>query len=138
MSLMLYLFAGAIAGLLSGLFGVGGGAIIVPLLIFIFSKKFFCQSNIVHLAIGTSFATIIFTSLSSIQAHNRLGNIDWMIVKKLAPGLIIGVFIGSIFANHLKGSTLQAMIALFPLFTSFKIWKKSLKKFYLMLYQKNY
>jgi uncharacterized membrane protein YfcA len=124
MSLMLYLFAGAIAGLLSGLFGVGGGAIIVPLLIFIFSKEIFLSSNIVHLAIGTSFATIIFTSLSSIQAHNRLGNIDWMIVKKLAPGLIIGVFIGSIFANHLKGSTLQAMIALFLFFISFKIWRE--------------
>lgn len=124
MSLAFYFFAGSIAGLLSGLFGVGGGAIIVPLLIFIFSMEGFFTDNIVHLAIGTSFATIIFTSISSTQAQNRLGNINWLIVRSLLPGLIVGVFFGSILATNLDGSTLQLMVAIFLLFTSFTMWRE--------------
>lgn len=124
MSLVIYLIAGLLSGLLSGLFGIGGGAVIVPLLIFIFSMEGFFIGDIVYLAIGTSFATIIFTSLSTIQAYNRLGKINWLIVKPLIPGLIIGVICGSVFATNLAGSTLQLMIAIFLLLTSFKMWKE--------------
>ena len=91
MSLFLYPIIGAIAGLLAGLFGVGGGAIIVPLLIFIFSVQGFPEASIVHLAIGTSFATIVITSISSVLAHHKLGNVNWSVVKAMTPGLIIGV-----------------------------------------------
>ncbi|MBQ78426.1 MAG: hypothetical protein CL692_07570, partial [Cellvibrionales bacterium] len=107
MSLFLYPIIGAVAGLLAGLFGVGGGAIIVPLLIFIFSVQSFPEASMVHLAIGTSFATIVITSISSVFAHHKLGNVNWSVVRAMTPGLIIGVVLGSTAAAGLSGENLQ-------------------------------
>ena len=105
-----YLLVGAVAGLLAGLFGVGGGAIIVPILIFLFGLQSFPPETLVHLALGTSFATIIFTSLSSIIAHHRLGNVNWGVARMMTPGLALGVTVGSVIAATLSGTVLQIAI----------------------------
>lgn len=111
--LLLFIAVGAFVGVLAGLFGVGGGAIIVPILIFIFTLQGFDAGLLVHLAIGTSFATIVVTSCGSVAAHHRLGNINWSVVKSMTPGLIVGVILGSLLAAELKGHYLQLAIAVF-------------------------
>lgn len=113
MDWLLFLVIGAFAGLLAGLFGVGGGAIIVPILIFIFTLQGFDAGSLVHLAIGTSFATIVVTSCGSVAAHQRLGNINWLVVKSMTPGLVVGVSLGSLIAAELAGGYLQLAIAIF-------------------------
>ena len=113
MDWLLFLVVGAFAGLLAGLFGVGGGAIIVPILIFIFTLQGFDAGSLVHLAIGTSFATIVVTSCGSVAAHQRLGNINWPVVKAMTPGLVVGVSLGALTAAELAGGYLQLAIAIF-------------------------
>lgn len=113
MDWVLYLLVGSFAGVLAGLFGVGGGAIIVPILIVIFSLQGFAEQSLVHVAVGTSFATIVITSASSILAHHKLGNILWPVVRLMAPGLMLGVVLGSIVASSVAGTQLQLAIAVF-------------------------
>ena len=88
MEYLFYLMIGSIAGLISGLFGLGGGAIIVPLLIFSFAARGIPQEIITHLAIGTSLATIIFTPKFIYTHHQTRLFAD--IVKTLAPGILLG------------------------------------------------
>lgn len=122
LSLLLFVGVGAFAGVLAGLFGVGGGAIIVPILIFIFTLQGFDAGLLVHLAIGTSFATIVVTSCGSVAAHHRLGNINWPVVKSMTPGLIVGVLLGSTLANELEGRYLQLAIAVFLILVALQMF----------------
>src|SRR5690606_13424507 len=78
---------GAIAGFTAGLFGVGGGLIIVPILYIVFTQLQYDPSVIMHMAVGTSLATIIVTSISSVMAHHQRGAVLWDVVRNLAPGL---------------------------------------------------
>ena len=83
--MMLYVWfviAGAFAGVCAGLFGVGGGMIIVPALVWIFTAYHFPPEVVTHLAIGTSLATIVITSISSMTAHNKRGGVRWDICVK--------------------------------------------------------
>ena len=109
MEYLFYLMVGSIAGLISGLFGLGGGAIIVPLLIFSFAARGMPAEIITHLAIGTSLATIIFTALSSIYTHHQKQAIRWDIFKTLVPGILLGGIIGGLFAISLDGVLLQLL-----------------------------
>src|SRR5712692_5191984 len=90
-----YLAVGALAGFLAGLLGVGGGLIIVPSLIFVFNSQHFPQTNLLHLALGTSLASIIFTSASSLRAHHSHGAVNWGFVRRITPGIVIGTLLGS-------------------------------------------
>ena len=83
--LIAYLLLGAFAGTIAGLFGVGGGLIIVPLLATIFTHQGISGDVIMHLAIGTSLATIILTSISSVLAHHRQGAVLWPAFRRLSP-----------------------------------------------------
>ena len=76
MEFALYMLLGAAAGVLAGLFGVGGGLIIVPVLVFSFSAQGFAPDVLTHLAVGTSLATIVFTSINSIREHHRRGAVQ--------------------------------------------------------------
>ena len=105
----LYLTAGALAGFLSGLFGLGGGVIIVPVLIFMFTASNFSVEVITHLAIGTSLATIVVTSISSALAHQQKGAVRWDLVRWIAPGILLGAFLGGLFAASLSGPMLQLL-----------------------------
>ncbi len=110
-----YIIVGAIAGVIAGMLGVGGGLVIVPVLTLIFAQNGFDNTIIVHLAIGTSLATIIFTSLSSTRAHHRHGAIQWTVVKQLVPGIIVGAILGAIVADYFATAILKTIFAVFEL-----------------------
>jgi uncharacterized membrane protein YfcA len=109
MEYLFYLMVGSIAGLISGLFGLGGGAVIVPLLIFTFLARGISPDVATHMAIGTSLATIVFTALSSIYTHHQKQAIRWEIVKTLVPGILLGGVLGGLFAISLSGFLLQLL-----------------------------
>jgi len=106
-------------GFLAGLLGIGGGMLMVPFLTIILSRQGVAPDLAVKMAIATSMATIIFTSISSVRAHHRRGAVRWDIVKRLAPGIVIGSMIGSlgVFAL-LKGSYLAIFFGLFVGFSA--------------------
>jgi uncharacterized membrane protein YfcA len=106
-------------GFLAGLLGIGGGMLMVPFLTIILSNQGVAPDLAVKMAIATSMATIIFTSLSSVRAHHKRGAVRWDIVKRLAPGIVIGSMIGSlgVFAL-LKGSYLAIFFGLFVGFSA--------------------
>jgi len=94
-----YPLLGVFAGFVAGLFGVGGGLTIVPLLFMLYSAQNFPVEHSMHLALGTSMATIVLTSISSMRAHHRHGAVRWDIVRSFAPGLVLGTLGGSFFAT---------------------------------------
>lgn len=106
-------------GFLAGLLGVGGGMMMVPFLTIILSNRGVSPDLAVKMAIATSMATIIFTSLSSVRAHHQRGAVRWDIVQRLAPGIVVGSIIGSlgVFAL-LKGSYLAIFFGLFVSFSA--------------------
>ena len=106
-------------GFLAGLLGVGGGMMMVPFMTIIMSNRGVSPNLSVKMAIATSMATIIFTSLSSVRAHHKRGAVRWDIVKRLAPGIVMGSMIGSlgVFAL-LKGSYLAIFFGLFVSFSA--------------------
>lgn len=124
----LYLVTGAIAGLLSGMFGVGGGTIIVAIISVIFMQLGFAPAHIMHLAIGTSLATIVLTSISSANAHHHQHNVDWLVVVKIAPAIIIGALLGSILAAKLHSFWLSLIFAIFVLVIATQLLLKNSNK----------
>ena len=106
-------------GFLAGLLGVGGGMLLVPFITIILANRGVGADLSVKMAIATSMATIIFTSLSSVRAHHQRGAVRWDIVKRLAPGIVIGSIIGSlgVFAL-LKGAYLAIFFGLFVSFSA--------------------
>ncbi len=117
--LALYAFLGMCAGLLSGTLGVGGGIVIVPMLVMAFGQQGFAPEIIMHLALGTSLASIIFTSLSSTYAQHKRNAVDWNIVKNIALGIVVGTYCGSIFASNISANYLQIFFALFLLYVAY-------------------
>ena len=93
--MVMYALVGLIAGVLAGLLGVGGGIVIVPMLVFCFVRQGVQPEVIMHLALGTSLASIMFTSISSCLAHHRRGAVLWPIVRQITPGILIGTFVAS-------------------------------------------
>jgi len=115
MILLLYLALGAVAGLLAGLFGIGGGLIIVPVLVISFAYQGISPDVLTHMAIGTSLATIVFTSMSSVKTHQEKGGVRWEIFKPMAVGIVLGAIIGVYTAAELSGPVLQKIIGVFAL-----------------------
>lgn len=122
MELIIYLLIGAIAGFTAGLFGVGGGLIIVPILYIVFTHMNYDPSVIMHMAVGTSLATIIVTSMSSVMAHHKKGAVLWGVFRNLAPGLIVGSFLGAGIADYMSGNGLQLLIGFFAIWIAFKMF----------------
>ena len=87
--LVAYLALGAFVGFFAGLLGVGGGGIMVPMLATLFAAQGFPHEHLVHLALGTSMAAIVMTSISSLRAHHKHGAVRWDIVKGVAPGVFV-------------------------------------------------
>jgi uncharacterized membrane protein YfcA len=113
MEFQIYLALGAAAGLLSGLFGLGGGVIIVPILIFAFHLQGIDPSIATHLAIGTSLATIVVTSMFSIYTHHSNQAVRWDLAKGISPGIVLGAIAGGLFALSLDGQFLQSLFGAF-------------------------
>ncbi|WP_333614982.1 sulfite exporter TauE/SafE family protein [Psychrobacter sp.] len=122
MEILIFLIIGALAGFAAGLFGVGGGTIIVPLLFIVFTQMDYSPDSIMHLALGTSLATIIVTSISSLMAHNKKGAVMWLVFKNLAPGLAIGCFLGAGIAGQISGLYLQLIVGVFLLWVAYKMF----------------
>ena len=113
--LIAYLLLGSVAGILAGLLGVGGGLIIVPVLAWLFTQAQMPPGFVMHLAIGTSLATIVFTSLSSVWAHHRRGAVLWAGVGRLTPGIVLGAAMGALLADKLPSETLRLVFGVFEL-----------------------
>lgn len=111
-SLAIFAVTGAAAGLLAGLFGVGGGLIMVPALAFVLPRQGVAPEIVMQVAIGTSLAVIGVTSLSSTRAHHRRGSVRWDVLKAFAPGLALGALGGAFVAHGLKGRTLEMIVGI--------------------------
>ena len=105
------LITGVIGGLIAGLFGVGGGIVIVPILFWIFTSLNFPNEILMHMAIGSSLATIIPTSISSARAHYHRGSIETDIIKKWAPGIFLGAIIGGLSGKYFSVNELKYLFA---------------------------
>lgn len=122
MEILIYLAIGACAGFTAGLFGVGGGLIIVPILYWAFTQQGYNPDYIMHMALGTSLATIIITSISSVSAHHKKGAVLWQVVKNLAPGLMLGSFLGAAIADLLPSHALQLMMGIFAIWVAYRMF----------------
>ena len=113
---------GVSAGFLAGLLGIGGGMLMVPFLTIALSRRGVSPDLAVKMAIATSMATIVFTSISSVRAHHKRGAVRWDLARSLAPGIVLGGLIGSlgVFAL-LKGRTLAVLFAVFVGFSAIRM-----------------
>ena len=106
--MLAYFVTGALVGFLAGLLGIGGGMTLVPVLAAMFTAQHFAPEHTVHLALGTGMASVMFTSSASVRTHHRLGGVDWSLVRRLGPGMVIGTLL----ATALSGLVPQRALAL--------------------------
>jgi uncharacterized membrane protein YfcA len=122
LTIVMYLVLGIGAGITAGLFGIGGGLLIVPVLVFTFGLQGISPEVLTHAAVATSLATIVFTSLSSIKAHHERGAVQWPIFKPLALGIAVGAILGALTADQIKGPHLQIIIGVFAIVIGVQMW----------------
>ena len=106
-----YPLLGAVVSMVAGMFGVGGGFVLVPVLYMLFSAQGFPHDHVMHMALGTTMMSMIVTSAVAMNVHRKLGNIDWSIAKVMAVGLAIGSVIGSTIASHLPTKQLTIIFS---------------------------
>uniref|UniRef100_Q478J1 Probable membrane transporter protein n=1 Tax=Dechloromonas aromatica (strain RCB) TaxID=159087 RepID=Q478J1_DECAR len=116
-----YLLTGACAGFFAGLLGVGGGVVVVPVLTMIFAWLGFPGREVLHLALGTSIATILFTSLSSLRAHHAHRAVLWPVMRALTPGILIGTSLGAGLAVAISSRALSIFFVGFMLFVALQM-----------------
>ncbi len=122
-TILLLLLLGSFSGLMAGLLGVGGGMIIVPFLTLLFTAQaLVAPEYIVHSAIATAMATIVFTSLSSMRAHHKRGMVNWSIVAQLTPGIILGGLLsGGVIFQWLDTAWLSLVFSLFVFYSAYNM-----------------
>jgi hypothetical protein len=113
MLLIELLIIGLLAGYLAGFLGIGGGFVVVPALTYLFLQDPATAPWAIHMAVGTSLATMLVTSLSSIIAHHRKKAIRWPLVAGLAPGLLLGAVLGAVLADFLQPEALVRVVGVF-------------------------
>lgn len=116
-----YLVLGAFVGFFAGLLGVGGGAIMVPVLTTLFISQGFPADKVVHLALGTSMAAIVLTSASSLRAHHRHGAVRWDIVRPITPGILLGTFGATFIASRVASEPLAIFFACFMAYVALQM-----------------
>lgn len=119
--LMLFAFLGSLAGFLAGLLGIGGGIVLVPLFLWVFSHIGFSPEVVVHSAFGTSLGIIILTTFSSSLGHRKRGNVDKYQVTFLALGGIVGSLLGAWLASLLSGEWLKGMFGMMQILVAAKL-----------------
>jgi uncharacterized membrane protein YfcA len=117
----LFLVLGALVGVIAGLFGVGGGLIIVPALILALPWVGVEPMHATHIAVGTSLATIVVTSIAAIRAHQRRGAVLWRQVGLLTPGILAGAWLGGVVAGLMQGEWLQRIYASFAILVGLQL-----------------
>ncbi len=120
--LALYLALGAFAGFMSGLLGVGGGGILVPLLASALAYQGVPPGSVVHVALGTALTCMIITSTASLRAHAARANVDWKIVGGMAPGIIIGAFLVTQFAALMNAAVISVFFSIFMLLVAARMY----------------
>lgn len=116
-----YLVLGAVAGFLGGMFGIGGGTILVPVFLILFEAQHFPADHTMHLALGTAMATILFTSLASLRKHHQHGAVDWQVLSNITPGILFGTALGATSAALVSPHFLMVFFALFVFFAAGQI-----------------
>ena len=112
----LLLVIGAVAGVLAGLLGVGGGIVLVPAFFYTFTALGFGGPFVMQICLATSLATIIVTSMRSVLSHNRKGAVDWDVLRGWAPGIVIGAVVGVLVASNLRSVVLQGIFGFLGVF----------------------
>ncbi len=118
---ILLLLLGASSGFVAGLLGVGGGLIIVPILLYLLAPTV-SQSVLMHTAIGTALAVIVFTSISSVYAHHKHGAILWKNFIKLTPTILLGSFSGALVAKYMSFDFLRIFFVCFEISVALIMW----------------
>lgn len=113
-----YLLLGLFVGYFSGLLGIGGGLIMVPVLSFLFEAQHISQHNILHLALGTSMATILFTSISSAWQHHAHKAVNWDAFRFITPGILLGTALGALIVGYVATFYLAIFFVLFVYFAA--------------------
>ncbi len=108
-----FLALGAFTGIFAGLFGIGGGGIMVPILTYIFMQLSFPPEHLVHMALATSMAAIVPTAIASLRAHHLRGAVLWQLVLKITPGILLGTFAGTFLAAYLSAKPLAIFFSCF-------------------------
>lgn len=116
--ILYYVILGLFVGYFSGLLGIGGGLIMVPVLAFMFEAQNLPAHNILHLALGTSMATILFTSLSSALQHHAQQAVNWDIVRFITPGILLGTALGALIVACVATFYLAVFFVLFVYFAA--------------------
>ncbi|AVM60172.1 sulfite exporter TauE/SafE family protein [Haemophilus sp. oral taxon 036] len=119
--ILLCLLVGAVAGFFAGLFGIGGGLLIVPVLVYLLPMVGVPEPLLMSTALGTSFATIVITGFSSAQRHHKLGNVVWSAVKILAPSIMVSVFICGFFIGKLDRDISSKLFACLVVYLAVKM-----------------
>jgi uncharacterized membrane protein YfcA len=101
--------AGAFAGLIAGMFGIGGGVVMVPSMYYVFNALGYGGDRVMHVAIGTSLAVIVATSLRSVTAHAKHGAVDFAVLRAWVPWIVIGTLLGSVVADFAPSRALTAL-----------------------------
>lgn len=104
---------GTVTGVLAGLFGIGGGLVIVPVLAILFSAQGFPAEVVMIMAVASSLASIILTAISSVMAHHRLGSVVWSKVLSLSPGIVFGAVAGAVLAKQISADYLRLILVVF-------------------------
>lgn len=113
--ILLYLALGALAGLMAGLLGIGGGLITVPALAYLLPHQGIAPQSVMHLAIGTSLAAMTVTTAMSTYAHHRHGAVNWSIWRQMITGLVLGSIVGALAVDYLRTDTLRLVFGMFEL-----------------------
>ncbi len=119
--LISFLILGAFTGLFAGLFGIGGGGIMVPVLTFIFMRLAFPAEHLVHMSLATSMAAIVPTALASLRAHHERQAVMWTVVVKITPGILFGTFAGTFLASYLSAKLLAIFFSCFMAFVALQM-----------------
>lgn len=116
-----YLGIGAIVGFAAGLLGIGGGVVMVPLLVLVFTAHQMPAQHVLHLALGTALAAMVFTSLSSMRAHHAHGAVDWQIARAMSPGMLAGSFAAALVAGLIPTRPLAVVFTAFVFYAATSI-----------------
>jgi uncharacterized protein len=108
-----YLLLGALVGLFAGLFGIGGGLLLVPVLSFLFAAQHLAGDNNLHFALGTAMAAILYTAAASAHAHHQRGAVNTAVVRSMTPALLIGTLLGTLLATQISPRYITLFFALF-------------------------
>lgn len=119
---MIYLIVGCVAGVLAGLLGIGGGLVIVPMMVYCLALQGVSHDCIMHLSLGTSMASIVFTSVSSFLAHHKKKAVNWSAVRRIVIGILIGSFLGSCIASYMPTNILKVFFVIFLIYASIQIY----------------